>query len=105
MFKNMGKTSLEPQQKFSTQKLTPKPPNIRKITGVQKSEKFGVIHELQPLQNRQFGSKIKMFKNMGKMSLQPQEKFCTQNFTPKTPNIRKITSIPKSEKFRIMQDV
>ena len=36
----MQKTSLEPQQKYSKQKSTPKTPNSRKIKGVPKWEKF-----------------------------------------------------------------
>ena len=102
MFKNMRKTSLQPQQKYSTQKSTPKTPNIPKITSVPKSKKFAIMHWLQPLQNRQFGSKIKMFKNMGKTSLEPRQKCSTQKSSPKTRNIRKITSVPKSEKFGMM---
>ena len=51
----MRKTSLEPQQKCPTQKVTPETPNIWKITGVAKSENFAI------LQKRQFGPKIEMF--------------------------------------------
>ena len=102
MFKNMRKTSLKPKQKCSTQKSTPKTPNSRKVARVPKSEKFPIMHGLQPLQNRQFGSKIKMFKNMRKTSLEPQQKCSTQKSTPKTPNIPKITSVPKSENFAMM---
>ena len=60
------------------------------------------MHGLYPLQNRQFGSKIKMFKNMLKTSLEPQQKCSKQKSTPKTPNSGKITSVPKSEKCAIM---
>ena len=93
MFKNMRNTSLGPRQKCFTQKSTTKTPNIPKITGGQKSENFPIMHGLQPLQNRQFGSKIKMFKNMRKTSLEPHQKCSTQKLTPKTPNIRKITGV------------
>ena len=46
--------------------------------------------------------KIKMFKNMLKTCLEPQQKCCKQKSTPKTPNSRKITSVPKSKKIAIM---
>ena len=101
MFKNMQKTSLEPQQKCSTQESTPTTPHIRKMTSVPKSEKFAIMQGVQPSQNRQVGSKIKMFKNIQKTSLEPQQKCSTQKSTAKTPNIRKI-SVPKSEKFAII---
>ena len=101
MFKNMLKTSLEPQKKCSKQKSTPKTPNVGKITSVLKSEKCAIMHDLQPLQNGRFGSKIRMLKNMQKTSLEPQEKYSKQKFTPRTPNTRKITSVLKSEKFAI----
>ena len=84
------------------QKCTPKTPYIRKITSVPKWEKFAIMHGLYPLQNRQFGSKIKMFKNMLKTSLEPQQKYSKQKFTPETPSSRKITStVLKSEKIAI----
>ena len=83
MFKNMRKTSLRPRQKCSTQKPSPKTPNIRKIPSVRKSEKFGIMHG--PLQNRQFGSKRKLFKNMQKTSLGPRHKCSTQNPLQKRP--------------------
>ena len=95
----MQKTSLEPQQKYSTQKSTPETPNSRKITSVPKSEKLAIMHGLYPLQNRQFGSKYGKVKNMQKTSLEPQQKYFKQKSIPKTANIRKITSVPKSEKF------
>ena len=102
MFKNMRETSLERRQKCSTQKCTPKTPNTLKITSVPKSENFAITHGLQPLQNRQFGSKIKMLKNMRKKSLEPYQKCSTQKSSPKTPNIRKITGLHKSENFAII---
>ena len=102
MFKNMLKTSLEPQKKCSKQKSTPKTPNVGKITSVLKSEKCAIMHGLQPFKNGQFGSKIKMLKNIRKTSLQPQQKCSKQKSTPKTPNSREITSVSKSEKFAIM---
>ena len=40
----MTKTSLEPQQKYSQQKFTPRKPNTRKITSVLKSEKFAIFY-------------------------------------------------------------
>ena len=98
MFKNMLKTSLEPQQKCSKQKSTPKTPNSRKITSVPKWEKYAIMHGLYPFQNGQFGSKIKMLRNIRKTSLEPQQKCFTQKSTPKTPNSRKIPSVPKSKK-------
>ena len=98
----MEKTSLGPRQKCSTQKSTPKTWHIRKITSVPKTEKFAIMDGLQPLQKRQYGPKTKMFKNIWRTSLQPQQKCSTQKSTPRTPNIRKIRSIPKSEKLRIM---
>ena len=102
MLKNIQKTSLEPQENYLMQKCTPKTPYIRKITSVPKWEKFAIMHGLYPLPNRQFGSKIEMFKNMLKTSLEPQQKCSKQKSTPKTPNSRKITSVPKSEKCAIM---
>ena len=42
--------------------------------------------------------KIKMFKNMRKR--EPQQKCSRKKSTPKTPNIRKITGVPKSKNFR-----
>ena len=83
-------------------KCTPKTPYIRKITSVPKWEKLAIMRGLHPLQNRQFGSKIKMFKNMQKASLEAQEKCSKQKSTPKTPKRRKITSVPKSQKFARM---
>ena len=58
-------------------------------------ENFAIMHGLYPLQKRQFGSKIETFKTMRKTSLEPQQKCSTQKFTPKTPNIRKITGVQK----------
>ena len=96
MFENMPKTSLEPRQKCSTEKCSPKTPNIPKITSVPKSEKFAIM------QNHKFGSKIKLFKDMQITSVEPQQKCSTQKSTPKTPNIPKITSVQKFDKFAIM---
>ena len=65
----MRKTSLEPQQNCSIKKSLQKMANNRKIKSAPKSEKFAIMHGLYPLQNRQFGPKIKTLKNMGKTSL------------------------------------
>ena len=54
---------------------------------------------LQPLQNRQFGSKIKMFKNMRKTSLAPQQICSIQKRTPRNTDIRKMTSFRKWAKY------
>ena len=47
-----------------------KKPTIRKMTTFQKSLKLATMQRLQPLQNRHFGSKIKILKNMPKTTLQ-----------------------------------
>ena len=60
------------------------------------------MHGVEPLQNRRFWSKMKMFKNVLKTSLEPQKKCSKQKSTPKTPNSRKITTVPKSQKCAIM---
>ena len=98
-FKNMGKTSPERQQNFSLQKATPKHLNIRKITSVPKSEKFAIVHGLQPLQNPQFGSKIKTFKNMQKTVLEPQQNCTMQKSTPKNALYSKNNKCSKGGKF------
>ena len=60
------------------------------------------MHGLYPFQNGLFGWKIKMFKNMQKTCLEPQQKYSKQKFTPGMPSSRKITStVLKSEKFAI----
>ena len=62
--------------------------------------KFSKIGKICKIVN--FGQKLKGFKNMRKTSLEAQQKCSTQKSTKKTPNIRKITSVPKSEKSAIM---
>ena len=63
------------------QKSTKKKNNIRKITSFPKWENFAIMLG-EPFQNRQFGSKIKMFKNMRKTSPEPQQIFPMQKATP-----------------------
>ena len=73
------------------------------ITSVPKWEKCAIMHGLYPFQDGLFGSKTKMLKNMQKTSLEPQQKYSKQKFTPETPSSRKITStVLKSEKFAIL---
>ena len=55
-----------------------------------------------PLQNRQFGSKIKTLKNMLKTSLEPEQNCSMQNPLQKRPNIRKITNVLEWEKTAIL---
>ena len=43
-----------------------------------------------------------MLKNMGKTSLERQQNCSIKKSTPKRPNVRKITSVPKSETLAIM---
>ena len=47
-----------------------KTPNIRKMTSFQKTPKLVTMHRLQPLQNAQFGSKLKTIKNVYETSLE-----------------------------------
>ena len=59
--KNDSKTTLE---LFFAKKMLQKTPNIRRIASFRKSLKLATTHGLWPLQNAQFGSKIKIRKNM-----------------------------------------
>ena len=98
----MRKTSLEPQQKCSKQKSTPKTPNSRKLPSVPKSKKNCDNAWAIAFAKWSIWAKIKMLKNMQKTSLEPQKKCSKQKSTPKTPNSRKITTVPKSQKCAIM---
>ena len=67
--KNMRKTILQLNQSTCAEKTTPKTPNIRKMTQVRGVAKLSILQSLKPLQNGQFGSKIKYAKNMRKTIL------------------------------------
>ena len=71
----MRKTSLEPQQKCSTQKSSAKTPHIRYITSVPKSENFAIMRGLYPLRKRQFGSKFQVQKQVKNVARASTEMF------------------------------
>ena len=60
-----------------------KTPNIRKITSVLELENFSIMDGLQPLQTRQFRSKIKILKKMRKTSVEPRENCSMKKSIPK----------------------
>ena len=81
--KNMGKATLQSHQSCSVQKTTAKIVNIRKMTAFRKWPKLATMQRLQPTQNGQFGSKIKIHKNMRKTTLQSHQSCSVQKTAPK----------------------
>ena len=87
--------------------LQKKTPNIRKMTTFPKSAKLATMPRLQPLRNpkndSQFGSKIKIPKNIRKNDSRTTSRvFLSKKRLLKTPNIRKMTTFPKSAKLATM---
>ena len=82
---------------FLCEKRLQKTPNIRKMTSVGKFEKFAIMHG--HLQNRQFGSKIKMFKNLRKTFLEPQQNCSLQKATPENTQYSKSNKFSKKSKI------
>ena len=78
-------------------------PNIREMTSFRKWPKSTTMQRLQALQNVQFGSKIKIAKNMPKTCLETHQSCSVQKTAPKTLNIREMTSFRKRPKSARMQ--
>ena len=68
----MPKTTLEAHQSCSMEKAAPKTANIREKKRFQNLPKMATMQKLQPLQNAQFGTKVKITKNTQKTTLLAQ---------------------------------
>ena len=100
IIKNVQKTILEPHQSCSVQKkLQKKTPNIRKMTIFPKWPKFATMQRLKALQNRHFGSNIKIVKNMRKTTLEPHRSCSVQKTAPKNTQYSKNDNISKLAKL------
>ena len=100
--KNIRKTTLELHQSCCEQETAFKTPKIRKMTTLSKSAKLASMPRLQPLQNAQFGSKIKFPKSCEKRLQKYSRVLLSKKRLLKTPNIRKMTTFPKSAKLATM---
>ena len=92
--KNMGKTILQKHQSCSVQKSARKNTKYSKNERSLKISHLGLrlqpMQRVQPLQNRQFGSKIKKVKNMRKRCYKNIGIVLCKTPLQKTPNIREI---------------
>ena len=77
----MSKSLLQIIQKSSVQKTAP---NTTKNWRNETILKIGIMQRPQPMQNPNFGSKIKIPKNMSKSNLQIIQKSSVQKTAPKT---------------------
>ena len=79
---SMPKTTLEAHQSCSIEKAAPKTASIREKRRFQNLPKMATMQTLQPLQNAQFGSKLKITKNTQKTTLLAQYSCSMQETAP-----------------------
>ena len=75
-----------------------KTPNLREMRAFRKLPKMATMQTLQPMQNPQFGSKIKNAKKVRDTILRPHQSCCVQKTAPKNSQYSKNGSIFKIAK-------
>ena len=101
--KNTQKTTREAHQSCCMEKAAPKTANIRKKRRLQNLPKMATMQRLQPLQNAQFGSKLKISKSMPKTILEAHQSCSIEKAAPKAANIRKKTRFQNFHKMATMK--
>ena len=101
--KNRPKHSQRHVRVVRCRKRLQETPHIREMTSFSKTSKLALTQRLQAFHNGQFGSKIKIAKNMPKHSQRHVRVVRCRKRLQKRPNIREIKSFQKWPKLTKMQ--
>ena len=93
--KNRPKHSQRHVRVVRCRKRLQETPHIREMTSFSKTSTLAKMQRLQALHNGQFGSKIKIAKNMPKTSLEKGQSCFVQKRLHKTPNIRDLAKMQR----------